>query len=176
MAKIRTGFVSNSSSASYVVKFNIDIINFIELIYSEYDFTYFSIENLIERYEEKIGKYKELMRKEKEKPRKYYTLYTEEYLKELESKLNFLKSIGTLQDYESIEGKFFSNKFKIIPWILKNVYSVELTEEFNSVVLKDWTSMHNSYSDVSNILKDIIMYFDFEKPEINKIFKIEKDG
>jgi hypothetical protein len=35
--------------------------------------------------------------------------------------------------------------------------------------------MHNSYSDVPNIIKDIITYFNFARPEIKITYKKEED-
>ena len=175
MAKIRSGFVSNISSASYIIKFNMELEDFINEIYNAFDYQFFKVEDHIYTLEEQIKKYELALNKENLK-KNNFKIYNQQQLNELKSKLEYLKSIRSLDDYnQDKEGIFIVDKIEAVKWILKHMYSVDVEEQPNWTVLKDWTSMHNSYNDVCNVLKTISIHFDFEWPKIKKLYKIEKD-
>ena len=48
--KTRLSFVSNSSSASYIVKIDMPEEDFIQTIYDELDYTFFNLDSLINDY------------------------------------------------------------------------------------------------------------------------------
>jgi len=173
--KIRSGFVSNSSSASYVIKINMELEDFINEIYNEFDYTFFDIKKIYDQEESLYKEYDKSLSEEKNQRNKSIFLYNKDRLKELKTKLETIQKFKSLHDYDNEEGKFVGNRVNIITWILENIYFIKISTQFNNVNLNCSTSMHNSYSDVPNIIKDIITYFNFARPEIKITYKKEED-
>ena len=60
--KIRMGFVSNSSSSSYIVKVGMKYDDFMELIYREYSYLFFNEKKLKKEIDTRIENIKESIR------------------------------------------------------------------------------------------------------------------
>lgn len=174
--KLRLGFISNSSSASYVVTIKMPMEEFINVIFEEFGYVYFSVRDLIKQHEIKIAEYEEGLNSPDNNK---YGFYRQDYLDGLKKELNELKNIEGLDHLFTEcneEGKFIFNKISAVQFILEVVYRINLKRVFSDTVeLKEWTSMHNSTADVSDLMKSIIVHFDFEHPNIEKTCKVEED-
>ena len=145
--KIRTGFVSNSSSASYIVNIKgIDFAEFCNKMETEYSFSdYFNVESMmksldghLERYikgDDSTDSMKDLI---------------EEFRVELEEQKVKLKAVNPDKYYDVVRcGLEF--------------HQVGLKETDDGVELTSFTSMHNDYDEgVSSIMNEIVLYFLFE--------------
>ena len=142
--KIRNGFVSNSSSSSYIVKIkNLDFEELANCMASEYSYDdFFSLEQVKEKLDETI---KSLSDGE----------HSEWYKHHLEQ-LNELKvELDAINPEDSFE--------KILRVMLK-YYQIGVKETNNAVELSCFTSMHNSFNEgMSDVLKEIMLYFLFDR-------------
>jgi len=177
--KIRSGFVSNSSSASYVVKFNMNTEEFIHEIYHALGFDYFDINFLYTDLKERIEQYEEGLEAERKDKNGKFHFRNKKHLNEMKSQLKHLETISSINSIDTSgneEGNFVVELVPAIKWILGNMYNINVTEEFDNVVLNAWTVMHNSCNDIPQIIKDIVIHFSFERPEIRKICKVIEDS
>jgi len=146
--KIRTGFVSNSSSASYIVKIkDIDFEDFISSLKSNpesFYYKYFSLPVL----EDKLKRLEEMSKK--------YAFYNIEDLRKSFDKID-------ADDYSSII------KFALA------FYKIGCRIKSDGIELVDVTSMHNDYdSGMSGLMKEITLHFLFET-DYKLVCKIETD-
>lgn len=205
--KIRTGFVSNSSSASYIIKVKMDKDDFKELIFNEF-YNYFYLEGFIEKLDRDIAWLEGKIEKAEKEDYKISfendilnIEYIKEsvqriiYAKELQSKL-FRKKIG--RDFVSEDFTKEIEELKVktgidsdtLDWedlqkLIKEEGIVEKILNYGHIYLRDTnksyfkvvgdTSMHNSYEDMPNILKEICILMMFEHPDKIEC-ELERDG
>jgi hypothetical protein len=176
--KIRNGFVSNSSSASYTIIIDMELNEFIDNIFSEFNITYFWVKDLIDEYIDKRNEYKKNLDISLTLP-KYYSFHNQEGLDKLDliiERLNAIKDLDEQSYCGNEEGKFVIDKVNAVTWLLKEIYSVDLNlHTSKSIQLECGSSMHNSYQDVPSIVKTILTYFDFEYPLVKKICQKKGD-
>jgi hypothetical protein len=130
--KIRNGFVSNSSSSSFIVNINMNKNDLIKLILENSEILdAYSIKNDLDLY----------------KNNPYCSKEVEKLLINIEEDDNhFLKILKLKNNIDSF--KFYEDYLKF-----KNIY---IEENKLSLTIKEWISMMNTYTDFSNIMKDII--------------------
>ena len=188
--KIRSGFVSNSSSASYYVTININLHTFIECMLDELQTSYFSVGNLLEELTKRLELELEEYASYEQPENKVLPLFKEQKLRNidrLKSKIENLEKIKCLDQWnwpstenDEKEGKFVVDKVKAVTYILNDIYSIFLIEVNdtvdNCIEISANTSMHNSYNDVPDIMKTIITYFCFNRPDLRKHFRIETEN
>lgn len=179
--KLRSGFVSNSSSASYIVKFNMNLGDFLEEVFGAFEFEYFSIQEHIYFLKQEIKKFEQAKKKiidsgDEKKKKLLSVLYSKDKLDLMKSKLKFLESVGTLDSYTDQECKFVPERNDVMKWMLSNLFGVRVHEEFEKVILNSWTAMHNSISDLPDIIKDILVHFDFSRPHMEKICEVRDES
>ena len=164
--KIRLGFVSNSSSASYYVKIQgISLEDFLGTLLGEYSWKYFSKRDLDERLEERINLEEEYLAENTKLKKKtplpeFFTTQRKNHLEELKTKRQVLNNLN-------------ENTIDLIKFGLED-YNITYSEGEDGVTLTDWTSMHNDYNDMNNLLKEITLYFLFETTH-KIIAKMEHD-
>lgn len=144
--KTRNGFVSNSSSASYIVRIHdMKVHDFCKAIAEEFQYNYFDITELIERFKER-GQYK----------------YLVERLEELKHP-------------EFLHGYYYDKPdAELITDLLNQYYRIQTKYYNGDIILTGSSSMHNSISDMPEILKDFCTYFMFESKKILEC-KVEHD-
>lgn len=139
--KIRTGFVSNSSSSSYIVDiYGIAEHEFIKMFVSEYcswKFEYDDIKNEV------------------------YNNYTKTKIMASQGKFHGL--IGNwVTDATENKNKFDKIKtdedFARFLIEYKNI-SISTLENDVGIRLSGWVSMHNSFEDMPELLKEILLFF-----------------
>jgi len=148
--KIRLGFVSNSSSASYYVTIkNIDVDEFYTILNACYN-TY-ELDDMFARYKED---YEQSVKTRKPRPNdSEQDWFTEFYEKEDETYNRVVLSWDTAT---------YKEKFDMIFAARGSMFTVEQVDD--DIEISDFTSMHNSYNDgLSTVLKEILLYFMFER-------------
>jgi len=152
--KMRKGFVSNSSSASYIVNIKgIDFDGFCDVLNSNYNSfnDYFSLSVL----RNKLGQIEANS-----------TRYTEDgndrFNKEIKAYRKRINNIDE-DDYPSIVKYAF------------DFYKMGCEVKKDGVELLDFTSMHNDYdSGMGSLMKEIVLHFLFET-DFKVVCKIEDD-
>jgi hypothetical protein len=145
--KTRQGFVSNSSSASYIVKIQgISFEDFCGTLHGEYGCFEFSLESLKSEINKRLVKAKEYL-EDADEPMKDF------YVRQVESFEAYQKAAAEVDPDDSVE---------IVKLIL-DYNGIRFSEYEKVIGLKDFTSMHNNYNEgVSELLQEILMFFMFE--------------
>lgn len=154
--KIRLGFVSNSSSASYTLIVNDTTENFFNIIRNEFyyifDINSQDIFSLRRQSKYDLRSYKNKLKEIK----KYPLTKFDESLEEVKDKISYFKNkIKKLNSIEYIKSDEFIEEF------LK-YNNICIYYESTYIKLLSTTSMHNSYNDMSEILKNISLYYTYE--------------
>lgn len=163
--KLRQGFVSNSSSASYIVTITGKIKNIIENIIGN---TPIGFKNIGLEYENKINELKNVIatnkkdsKKDKfeslDKLKKMWVKYDEE---ELKSATKFLEQLNLIKLKKKRTDK---DNFTMVKNYL-TFKGINVSTAPSGMTLDYFTVMHNSYLDMSDTLKSIILYYSFENP------------
>jgi hypothetical protein len=151
--KTRNGFVSNSSSASYIVKIkDINFEEFCERIMREYQWYELNMKQTLGKIKKRIyqlhesSKASKVRDKQEEPTDQWYA----RYMKELEA----LFEEGSKIDEDNI--------IDVVKFILE-YNDIKLSLVTNGIELDYFTSMHNCYNEgVSDLLKEIVLFFSFE--------------
>lgn len=139
--KIRNGFVSNSSSSSYIVEIHgITLDAFINILYMEYSWSQFDYDTIKKEVDNEYEKTKALA----SAGSRFYGL-RDEWVKSVEEKREKL--------IEATTSHFEFTKFVL--WLR----GIKITEKPNSIELYSWTSMHNDFGDMPELLNEIVLYF-----------------
>lgn len=143
--KIRNGFVSNSSSASYIVKIrDIDFFKFCDIIRPEYSLSDMFILNAMR--DEIVER---LVNFDNRESTDFMTKWNQDYKKKLQDKKDALDKIDPDNFYEIV-------KFSL------DYNGVKLNESDNSIELNSFTSMHNDFNEgMTDLLKEIVLFFTF---------------
>jgi len=138
--KIRTSFVSNSSSSSYIVDIHgITEQGFLKLIKQEYSwkFEYDDIKKEVYEMYDKVMNMSSQSR--------FHGLVNG-WIAEVTNAKNKFEEIQTDEDF--------------VRFLLEhNQIKMTLDENVNLVRLSGWTSMHNSFGDMPELLKEILLFF-----------------
>jgi len=143
--KIRQGFVSNSSSASYIVDIqNIEEKEFFDVVQGMYCGGYvFDSEYIVEQLQQIIEEAKSEIR-EKNTPMTVY----------------YIDKVKRFRALKKEALRISSNK-NMIKFGLK-INGITYNYKDSVITLSSWTSMHNSFNDgPSDVLKEIILTFLF---------------
>jgi hypothetical protein len=146
--KLRNGFVSNSSSASYTIFIDAPLEDFADLL-AQYLYSEMESGNLIDLAKKRLQQYVEYDSTDTRK---------KEHLEQL---IKFVDENGSAQ--EKLQLAFELNGVK-----------VETTPTGFS--LYSYTTMHNNYMEgIPDILKEIVMLLNFEIKDIKMSCKVEHD-
>ena len=148
--KTRLGFVSNSSSASFIVR--IFGTNILKELNSEFTYSLFDKKEVIAKLKESISYYEEHLQTNKEDKDKWRVFLVELYERDLAS---FKKTLSIIQK---------SSKKNLVKNILKHYYKISVNEKSFYTELTEFTAMYNSVSDISPELKDIITFYTVKDP------------
>jgi hypothetical protein len=151
--KIRNGFVSNSSSASFIVTiFDTTIDEVCSNISEHFMYNHFSKTALIEKIKNQINNYNknhELLND--------YNNYWIEKVRNYEEILNIIKQDINKNNTSTFE----SLNENLALRVLKEFYGVIVLQDENKVILSTFTSMYNDITEIPEILKDIVVYYNF---------------
>lgn len=154
--KTRHGFVSNSSSSSYVVQIGTSYENFMEHLRSEYKWEWFSKGSIRGAIRKRLKKMKRMLEDDKgdlrlrpdEEFHKRSVEQLEKYVSDLEELIDQVNAIDNWEDLI---------KFVFDYWEI-NVDQVD-----GGVVLRYYTSMHNDYNDgMIPIMRELVLHFLFD--------------
>ena len=156
--KIRTGFVSNSSSSSYIVKIHVPYNEFVDFLGARHKWDYFCLENIKNKIDFQIKELEESHKKSLEE----YKDRSEWLFKCYDDRLKYLN------DFKKETSELTEDNFdKIVELVLKYNDITEDTIETDSgeniVILSYFTSMHNDFNDgMNDLLKEIVLGFLFD--------------
>jgi len=169
--KNRLGFVSNSSSASFVVSVRKPQEDLVNSLFSIWD--YFSISAMVTRISENIAEYEKYLNEEKEPPaddlpedRKKLILELREsakkgYCERIKELQDFLTEIKEYPELEPTEEQKLNFIHKVLTY-----YEVRLKKTFATLddtwEFSYWTSMFNNYNELPDILKEIVLMLTFQ--------------
>ena len=152
--KIRNGFVSNSSSASYIIKIHgIDYNDFINIILREYGWSLFSKSNVKQKLIKKLTDNK---------------LYTKDLKNELKNKtVSRVSWFGYLEDNikkdEALLKKIDNFSLEEIVEVVLERNSIKIMNDDDGIEIKFWTAMHNDFSSgMPEVLREVVLFFMFE--------------
>lgn len=142
--KIRDGFVSNSSSASYIVKIHgvtfAELSNKLKPEYSWYIFDKETFVNLLNKTYKSFNKLIDASEKQQSPMLSYYITHCSK----IKEHLTLLEKDISFEEYLRI---FFT------------FHQLNIIETEDYVELNNFTSMHNSFNEgMSEILKEIILF------------------
>ena len=168
--KTRSGFVSNSSSASFIVNVDKGIDEFLDELYNEFQYTNFRpeeftkvVETDIKRNQEYIDKYEKDMEKEAERVRPLTKSAIEQCEGHNKGLRALLKNLPKLSQRE------------LVTTIL-NYNHVSLGARKNGKCeLWSWTCMYNSSSDAPDFLHMIVFYLALTYPDKKYEVRVERD-
>lgn len=143
--KIRTSFVSNSSSASYVIKIdNITMGRFLDILEEEYSWSHFEMSSIEEEISDSYRQVQNLT-----KVGGTFHDLKDSWIKCETEKQERLKEIKSSRDLVSF-----------VLWLR----DIRVSQGKNCVILSHWTSMHNNYvQGMNDLMKEIILLFVVEK-------------
>lgn len=171
--KIRLGFVSNSSSASYYVTLRETPQDALLTITAQCSWPYFQEGIVLSKLDEWIKSYENRL--------EYIDKTRETFL--IGSKESIELTLKVLQDKRKRIKYIFEQRRKdwtilpqeLLDYILElNYITVEYKDD--RVLLSATTAMHNNYIEgMPDLLKDIVLYYSFEEPE-RITLKVEHNG
>lgn len=151
--KVRTGFVSNSSSASYIIKVLAPKEEIISLLICEYGWVYFHKEEFVKMVTKKI---KDHERNDDEKIK---------YLSDLGQTFKETMAKQRKEYREKLQGyidRNLSDDEVLFTTVLESK-NIKCRQIDDNTVFESETSMHNDYnSGVANLLKEFLLLFMFE--------------
>ena len=158
--KIRNGFVSNSSSSSYIVRIKDTTWDeFCDLVSGDKGFYY--REELVQKIDEEITRYETYINETKDDKDNILKSMIPIYKDQLAKLKKLKKKMPKDNDDQLVE---IALEFHSIKW--------EVDEDCKEVELRDFTSMHNSFNEgMSPILREIVLTLMFDT---NKKLKCER--
>ena len=159
--KIRKGFVSNSSSSSYIITLDKTKADFLDDMVNAYEYGAFNVNYIVENIKKTI--------KECEEPDQVSIPFIAEHM---QNRINDLKLLlEKIYDLTKIEDEDKNSRYyvcntSVIELLLTEYYNVKIEELTKIINVSGWTPMHNSYNDMPEILKDIIVWYTFEDPKV----------
>ena len=155
--KIRNGFVSNSSSASYIVKIdNESIEDFCYTIANEFTYDLFCVRDILEKVSKSIN---DCLQPDHDS---YYKGSMAKYWKGIDDVERQLE-----QDLKKFiaSGDCLCDCPELVTDILNHYHRLHTKYSDGKIVLEASTSMHNSIEDVPAIMKSIIALYIFNHPD-----------
>lgn len=158
--KIREGFVSNSSSASYTVNIYENLNDFLSRMHDIWP--YGSLVFLEKFYSKEIDKIKQSIKTfEESEMKRTFDVGEMPYSERLKEKLE-----GTEQKLDRViekKGKDWYISLEILEDLFDYCH-IDFKYKKHGIKLSYHTLMHNCYGDIANVLKEIVLYYTFELP------------
>jgi len=163
--KLRKGFVSNSSSASFIVTLTISEKKFQELLIEAFGYEYFSVDSFLKILESDLKEVeKQILKYNKTIKKSNIPDILKNFKRwDLEKANSLTKQIAQVK---KLNEETFEGKKELIEKIL-SYYEIFLTKEGEKLKLLSGTDMFNSYEDVPDFLKILITMFNFKNIKLN---------
>jgi hypothetical protein len=173
--KKRTGFVSNSSSASYIIKLRGSLNEVLSDIANNCDWPYTTLEKIKKELNERIVSLEKRLEELETKKEKYLMFNTVPELKNRIYKERYdLNRIEKIE--KEREGDWQSGQEEVTQIALRLNY-IKIEEKNEYVELEAATVMHNSYVEgMPDFLKDIVLYYSFENKEMIVDLEVDKSN
>ena len=153
--KIRSSFVSNSSSASYIITINKEKSEFVMECLREYAHSYFYEKDFAALIEKRISA----------------ALQEQEYAKEsADDEYKGWKiqeattTLAAYRDYKSRLEACDHDLTRVFDLLMEHK-GIEVEEVFDKTLIKGKTDMHNSMDDMPDFMKDVALYYLANAPE-----------
>ena len=162
--KIRNGFVSNSSSSSYIVRVKDTTWDeFCNLVVADKGFYY--REELVHEIDEEIVRFETSIKEAKEDKNKILSTMIPMYKDKLVELKKLKKSMPKDNDIEALVT--IALKFNGIKY--------DVDKDVKEVELRSFTSMHNSFDDMPMLMREIVLALMFDTGKKLKCERID-DG
>ena len=154
--KIRNGFVSNSSSSSFILLINNKTEEvLIEELHKEL-FYFLTVDRLVEKFQDEIKELEERLKNT-----------SDEFFKTAhKSRIELLKSY--IEKVLSLRDEGFS---ELLKWYLANIKGITIKELRNVVFISGSCGMYNDAGDTPDLLKNILCYYMITQP--NNVIGLE---
>lgn len=176
--KLRLGFVSNSSSASYTVIINEDKEDFVDILNAECDYPYLWLDVIIKQLNRSINRTQEtidLANTHTGRPFFESIDMLEARKKSLEESRKSMENLQAISRGPERRALNYEEKKKILNMALTLNYTTMETNG-NVIQLKATTTMHNNYMEgMPDFLKEIVLYYTFERPK-NIMVQVDHHG
>lgn len=161
--KLRLGFVSNSSSASYTVTVNKPYDEVINFFMAETPLSW-RLDDILYDYEERLTGIEASIENAKSKSEDSLFADSIEWLEE--SKLDVRGKCKRLKDIMELGPRhtWSQEDRRIVVTDYLSYKGVSIKAEFDNTVVEGGTSMHNSYLDMPVYLQALVLHFAFEDP------------
>lgn len=161
--KVRKGFVSNSSSSSYIVKINSDYNDFIDKLVEEYGWDFINKKYIRRKIQKEIERLEEILNEIENDNNENKVIC--DFQKRMNDNVQktYDKEKNNLKELQKI-----NNKKDLIEFIFEWHY-IKVETSDHEVVLNHFTSMHNSFLEgMNDLLKEIVLFFLFDTDYIVK--------
>lgn len=164
--KIRAGFVSNSSSASYTIVINETMEEFMKVMTTDCSYPYMKVNYILKRIRNNIKYLNERLEIANQHTGQVFyesITYLENRKTELQNKLKIVENIRT-KIYENGHRVSISDSKQLFDIIAELSY-VELEHKESMVTLTSKTAMHNNFHDIPDLMREIILFYTFHRPQ-----------
>ena len=163
--KVRTGFVSNSSSASFVLEIKIPKDEFVKDLFGYFQYSRFDKNSFIRTIEDDIEEKKEHIEKLKDDSVDDSSKRMNElWLSQEQGKLKYLQ--GLLPQLSTVSDD------KLVQIILKYEGLNIQENELDNTEISGWTCMWNNIDDAGEMMKTLIAYVATEMPLAKHRFQV----
>jgi hypothetical protein len=156
--KTRHGFVSNSSSSSYIVQIAISYEKFIEHLRSEYKWEWFHKSSIRGAIRKRLKKIKRMLEDDKgdlrlEPDNEFHKRSVEQLEKHVVELEGLIDQVNAIDDWKELI------EFVLDYWEIK----AEQMPMTHGTILRYYTSMHNDYNDgMIPIMRELVLHFMFD--------------
>lgn len=161
--KLRLGFVSNSSSASYTVTVNKSYDEVIDFFMADTPISW-RIDEILHDYEERLAGIEASLENTRSKSEDSLFAGSIEWLEE--SKQEIRGKYKRLKDIIELGPKhtWTQEDRRIVVTDYLSYRGVSIKAEYDNTIVEGGTGMHNSYLDTPVYLQALVLHFAFEDP------------
>ena len=149
--KIRNGFISNSSSASYLVKIKASMEDFTSKILEQYSWNdYFYKERFEESVREDIEELKENLKQKCTETQGFFYDRKKDLKKSLKNKEVLLRKLKKLKDIEFVK-------------VVLEYFGIKVSSSSTEIFLNQETVMHNDFNTgMCDLFRELVLFFMFD--------------
>lgn len=171
--KVRTCFVSNSSSASFVLTVNTDLETFKKCLRTNLEWAYFNKRGVLNEIEDQIKECQNTIDiQEKSDKKDDHANLNKIWAEQSKDQLSILEEMK--KQVDAVDDSYGSNNLlELVDIVLKN-NQISISSIGPTIVqCSEWTSMYNDLGDMSQLMRDIAIALMFDNIPVN--LKVEED-